>query len=78
MPRSCIRVARGLLLYGEQIHDGSMDRERFMNEIGVKNGSFRNAGLELGATIKTPGQTITLELEMDVIYCEAVATLTLQ
>jgi phosphoglucomutase len=30
------------------------------------------------ATIKAPGQTITLELEMDVIYCDAVATLMLE
>jgi len=30
------------------------------------------------STIKAPGQTITLELEMDVIYCEAVATLMLE
>jgi phosphoglucomutase len=29
-------------------------------------------------TITSPGQTITLELEMDVIYCEAVATLMLE
>ncbi len=29
-------------------------------------------------TIKTPGQTITLELEMDVLYCDAVATLMLE
>ena len=32
----------------------------------------------LVGTIKTPGQTITLETEMDVIYCEAVASLMLE
>ncbi|HZZ56510.1 MAG TPA: phospho-sugar mutase [Opitutaceae bacterium] len=37
-----------------------------------------NALPALLATIKTPGQTITLELEMDVIYCQAVATLMLE
>ena len=43
-----------------------------------KLSSDPNALPALLSTIKTPGQTITLELEMDVIYCEAVASLMLE
>jgi len=43
------------LLHGEQIHEGALDREAFMDRIGVRDGSFRTAGIDLGATIKTPG-----------------------
>lgn len=55
MPLSCLKVARGLLLYGEQIQEGALDREAFMKKIAVRDGSFRSAGMDLGATIKTPG-----------------------
>ena len=43
-----------------------------------KLSSDPNALPALLATVKTPGQTITLELAMDAIYCEAVATLMLE
>jgi predicted NBD/HSP70 family sugar kinase len=42
-------VARGLLLYGGRIADGSFNRDRFLKAIGVDNGTLRSAAAELGA-----------------------------
>lgn len=51
MADKCVRVARGLLLYGEQIRQGRLTRKAFLEKIGnVSEGAFRNAGGEIGAT----------------------------
>lgn len=51
MADKCVRVARGLLLYGEQIRQGRLTRKAFLEKIGgVSEGAFRNAGAEIGAT----------------------------
>lgn len=49
MPSHCTKVARGLLLYGEQIEKGTLDRQQFLKRIDVRNTSFRDAGEDLGA-----------------------------
>lgn len=46
LPRT--KVARGLLLYGEQIRTGAFSRKRFVKEIGVDDGTFRSASGNLG------------------------------
>jgi predicted NBD/HSP70 family sugar kinase len=43
------KVARGLLLHGRRISDGTFDRKRFLEKIGVDNGTLRSAAGELGA-----------------------------
>lgn len=53
MPLSAVRVARGLLLFGERI-DAGLNRQRLLKLVDVKNNSFRDAADELGAT-STPG-----------------------
>lgn len=45
-----IKVARGLLLYGQESASGTLDRGQFMKAIEVRNTSFRDAGSGLGAT----------------------------
>ena len=54
MPDSCVRVSRGLMLFGQQIEAGSLDRQSFLERIEVKNNAFRSAGDQLGAT-RVPG-----------------------
>jgi predicted NBD/HSP70 family sugar kinase len=50
-----VRVARGLLLHGEQIRDGTLSRRRFLQGIGVDNGTLRSAAGELGVKLRSPG-----------------------
>jgi predicted NBD/HSP70 family sugar kinase len=50
-----IKVARGLLLHGEQIRDGALSRRRFLDEIGVDNGTLRSAAGKLGVKLRDPG-----------------------
>jgi predicted NBD/HSP70 family sugar kinase len=51
MAEKCVRVARGLMLYGDRIRQGKLTRKEFLEEIGnVTDGSFRYAGGEIGAT----------------------------
>lgn len=55
MPATCVRVARGLLLYGQQIQDGALSRSTFLSKLGVPPNTFRSAGYDLGATANRPG-----------------------
>lgn len=48
-------MARGLLLHGERISDGTFNRKRFFQEIGVDNGTLRSAAGQLGAKRRAPG-----------------------
>jgi predicted NBD/HSP70 family sugar kinase len=50
-----VKVARGLLLHGERISDGTFNRKRFFQEIGVDNGTLRSAAGRLGAKRRAPG-----------------------
>jgi len=49
MPMPCVKVAEGLLLFGRQLREGTMDRKTFLGEVDVKDNGFRDAGDELGA-----------------------------
>jgi predicted NBD/HSP70 family sugar kinase len=44
-----IRTARGLLLYGKRVGDGTLSRKRFLEQIAVDNGTLRSAADKLGA-----------------------------
>lgn len=55
MPRPCTKVARGLLLYGLNIEEGTLTRSKFMAKIGVAPNTFRAAGEDLGSKKRDPG-----------------------
>lgn len=55
VPIPCAKVARGLLLYGQNIEAGTLSRDRFMRRIGVPANTFRAAGDRLGAKKADPG-----------------------
>lgn len=45
-----IKIVRGLTLHGERIYDGSLDRNGFLERIGVGNSTFRSAVQPIGGT----------------------------
>lgn len=56
MADSCVKVARGLLLFGARIGDeGDLPRDRFLHEIAVKESTFRSAAEAIGAKEHDPG-----------------------
>jgi len=54
MPESLVRVARGLLLFGDDVEAGA-NRAKLLQRLRVPNNTFRDAAPELGAVLQTPG-----------------------
>ena len=54
MPESLVKVARGLLLFGDDVEAG-VNRAKLLKRLRVANNTFRDAAPELGAVLQTPG-----------------------
>ena len=52
---SIYHTARGLLLYGRQLREGNLTRQRFFEKIDPKESAWRMASEDIGSVAKAPG-----------------------